>query len=1004
MNIKIVPTLLLTACSLLFGAVTTQAQNVATRENDLYQKGMDLFEKGLYADADAVLARAAADAASTDRLLLSDIAARRAVCAIELQLPAAEKAVNDYIGNYPENKHRHAVLFALANAFFHQKKYKKAVAWYEQVDSHALRYHQHVECLFKQGYCYFELNNYAKATNCFVEAKDAPHSSYSAPALYYLGHIEYRKGNDVSALAAFEKAMLDDRFAGQAPLYLVQIYYRQKAYEKVIATGLTVLPALDAPGDRELVRLLADAYFQLKEYDKAREYFLRYSKDQPKLSRADEYFIGLIDYHAQQYESAVPHFERVRADGADSLTQSALAHLGALYLKLDEKAKAKSAFEAASRQNFLPAVTQDAWLQYAKLSIELQQDGLPLQKYFEKYPAQVYLPELRSYSATLHILRREYEKALDDLRSLPQPTDKQQADRQRLHFLIGKKYYDTRDLSRYAEAINHFEAAHTADYNATIGALARYYQADAYYQLKQYKEAETRFEKFLTGSGAFRSGGEYIAAHYNLGYCQFKQRSYVPAISWFRKFIALSGTKNREQVSDAYNRIGDGYYTQKQYWLAAENYNKAIEMNGTGTDYALYRKALAYGLLGRYENKTKTLADIIVKYPKSIYAQAGLLELGRTHLQHNQDNDAEQSFRQLLRDYPNTSYKAQALTELGLLCANTNRTDEAIDYYKQALQEAAPHSADAKSALEGLKNAYANTNNLSLYYDYLQNTAKQEINPEEKEEALFLAAEKLVNSTSCDKAIASFTQFIADFPNSAYRTQAYFYLGNCYFQHNESQAALDAYRHVIDDPQPNPYKEQALANSGQAYIEREDYEEAVDALRALVRTTVNQEVLLATFIDIARIQSRHLFNYREAANSAQSALSISGISPAQAREMKLVKANSWNRLGQSEAAYEIYREIVEEGLNDKENAEAQYYLIELTFAQNSFEEGEKMVFDFAASPAKIYQYWIARSYIVLANQYALRGNHAQAKATYQSILTGYKNTDDDILERVRKEL
>jgi tetratricopeptide (TPR) repeat protein len=975
---------------------------MAPPQNALYERGIDLYGKGLYADAAAVFARAARETPSGERLTLSEIAAYRALCAIELQLPEAERPVEELIRDYPENKRRNAIAFALANAFFQQKNYQKALAWYEKVDSYGLRYHQHYECRFKEGYCRFELHDYARASRCFVTVKDAPNNAYSAPATYYFGHTEYLKGNYVSALAAFEKAMEDDRFAGMAPLYLVQIYYLQQDYEKVAAYGARALPAMAPPQDRELLHILAEAHFQLQNYDEARAYFARYAQGLSKLPRTDEYLVGLIDYRTEQYGAAIGHFEKVAVATSDSLTQNALYHTGDARLQLGDKAGAQRAFEAAAKPTFLPAVRQDAWLQYAKLAIELQNDGAPLQAYFDNYPAQAQKPELKACSAALHILRKEYEKALDEMKAIPTPTDRQQADMQRLHFLIGKALYDLQDERRYAEVITYMEAAQASGYDATVAALARYYQADAYFLQRQYKEAQTRFEKFLTGSGTFRAGGEYLAAHYNLGYCGFKLKTYEPAVSWFRKFITLAGTQHQTQVADAYNRIGDCYYIQKKYWPAAENYNKSIEMNADGADYALYRKAFAYGLLGRYESKIKTLSDLARKYPKSVYAQAGLLELGRTEQQHNRYGEAEEAFMQLLRDYPQSVYRAQTLTELGLLHANTNRPTEAIEYYKQAVEESAPNSPDAKSALEGLKNTYAGINNLSEYYAYLQQIS-QEFSQAEKEEALFLAAEKLVNSTSCEQAITSFRQFVADFPQSTYTLQAWFYIGSCYFQAAQYPQAIEAYRHLLDDPAPSNYREPARVNTAQACIELEDYDAAVTELRLLSQTTTDDAIRLSAFMELARIYTSPLANFREAANSAQSALSIPRISPEQAREMKGLKANGWKTLGQ-DAAADIYKDILADSLNDAANAEAMYHLIDIAFAQERFEEGEAMVFDMAASEAKVFQYWIARSYIALAGQYALRGQVAQAKATYNSILSNYKNTTDGILELARREL
>ena len=109
-------------------------------------------------------------------------------------------------------------------------------------------------------------------------------------------------------------------------------------------------------------------------------------------------------------------------------------------------------------------------------------------------------------------------------------------------------------------------------------------------------------------------------------------------------------------------------------------------------------------------------------------------------------------------------------------------------------------------------------------------------------------------------------------------------------------------------------------------------------------------------------------------------------------------------LGQEEEALQLYRELAAKKINDRENAEANFYLIAATFKQGKFEEGEAMAVKFINSEPNIYQYWTAMTLVTLAEQYALKGNITQAEATYDSILKGYKNTDDGIIETVKQRM
>ncbi len=1007
MSVKTIQKTFFLILIVLAGAHSGFSQQLEKKYNELYLKGLYLFEKGMYSDAETVFFRAVKETDPTDVLTLSDIAYHRSICALKLKLPNLESYVEYFCGNYPEHKNINNVTFELANYFFAEKDYKKAIFWYEKVDSRALRYYQHVECTFKKGYTYFELHNLNKAERCFVEIKDVTNSPYSAPATYYYGHVEYQKGHYVSAQLAFENVMNDDRFAAQAPFYLVHIYYLQEAYRDVIRIGVDLLPAMTAPYNAETARIIAESFFHTKDYEKAREYFSIYAtSDDVEISRPDDYFLAVLNYHTKDYETAIDYLGKVSKNQKDSLAQNALYYLGSTYLILNKKDDAQKAFREAGKLNRIASITKDAKLQYAKLALELQDNGEPLKKYFEEHTVSDKDAEMKNYLASLYITKKDFEKALEELYLVAAPTDKQRADMQRLNFIIGKKLYDTKDASKYERAINHFEAAiRSAGYDANIAALSKYYKADAFFTLGYYAEAQKQFEDFTNSSGAIQSNGEYIAAQYNIGYCFFKMNAYNNAITWFRKFITAAGNAYQAQVADAYNRLGDCNYIQSKYWPAAENYEKAESMKVSNPDYAMYQRAISYGLVKRNDRKTATLTSLIQTYPKSSYAAGSLLELGRTYLQDNKYSDAETAFMQIVNNYPESGNTlTHAMIELGLIYMNTNRLNDAVAIYKKAQHQAQPGSDDEKSALVGLQNAYLDLGTPTMYYDYLEEIGK-EANRDEREQAIYNAAEKLANSGYCEKAIGEFKKFTADYPNSSYLPQAYFYLANCYSQSKDYISALDGYKYTIEHTNNNAYKEQALVRAAQINNMLGSDEAALAHLKMLVELTENNATKLSAFMDMARIHANKLHNYKEAANTAQSALLMAGITPQQVREMNIIKANSWRELGQQEAALELYKEIVAANLNDRENAEANFHIIDYTFKNDDFtDESAKRALDFVNSKAKIYQYWNARTFIILAEQYAKHGNVAQAEAIYNSILSGYKNTTDGIIDSVKQHL
>ena len=226
------------------------------------------------------------------------------------------------------------------------------------------------------------------------------------------------------------------------------------------------------------------------------------------------------------------------------------------------------------------------------------------------------------------------------------------------------------------------------------------------------------YNSFMTSPGA-ASLDEFELAHYNIGYANFNLKKYDDALNWFRRYTGLMKDAKTKTVADSYNRIGDCFFMKSSYWVAIENYEKAINLKVTDADYSLFQKAFALGLVSRHEKKVTFLNQLLKDYPKSAYIDDALYELGRAYVVLNSHDQAIGSFNKLLNDYPKSSYVSKALLQLGLIYYNTNKNKEAITYYKKVIEQF-PGTADARNAMSGLKTVYMDNNDVDSYFAYLE--------------------------------------------------------------------------------------------------------------------------------------------------------------------------------------------------------------------------------------------------------------------------------------------
>ena len=122
------------------------------------------------------------------------------------------------------------------------------------------------------------------------------------------------------------------------------------------------------------------------------------------------------------------------------------------------------------------------------------------------------------------------------------------------------------------------------------------------------------------------------------------------------------------------------------------------------------------------------------------------------------------------------------------------------------------------------------------------------------------------------------------------------------------------------------------------------------------------------------------------------------------REANYDMAKAYMSTSRRDEAMKIFV-LLAEAPATAEGAEATVALIQDLFDRGRFEDVENKVYDFSSACGN-QSYWLARSYIILADSFAERGMLEQAVMTLQSIRDGYVpyGEQDDILETVERKL
>jgi TolA-binding protein len=931
-------------------------------------------------------------------LTSDDIAFYEAMNALYNEQSNAEALLSEIINSMPRNVHYPEAMFGYGNYMYGKEKYREAAGAYKQISASDVPANERAEYYFKAGYSYYKSGNTNEAVNHFRKIKDQ-RNRYADAALYYYSHIEYEKGNYVTANQGFERLMTNPNYASVVPYYTLQIAFIQKNFDKVIADGEDFLSRSTESRAGEITRLLAEAYMQKENYAKAAEYFAKYEKSTSKLSREDHYLKGFIDYKESNYASATKSFTSVATGAKDSLNQLANYHLGDCYLQTSAKRDAMDAFMKASQQDFNGTIQKDAFFSYAKLSLELQNNETPVQNYLNKYPEELNNPELLSYRAESAAKKGNYTEAINLIKSNPNLSIPELDAIQRIAFAAGTTLSENKD---YRKAIEMFDLAisnSTFGNNNSIRALSIYGKANATYAMENYGAARALFQVFINTAGAFNLP-EYSIAHYNTGYCYFKEHNYDQALTWFRKYISFEANTSRKTVylGDCYNRIGDCYFKKREYQLAADNYTTSESLGIPNPDYSALQRGISLGFTSGADAKINALKHIPRSYPNSSRIPTAYYELGRTYQQQMKYEDAVAAFQSVISKYRSSPVYSSSLVELGLIEVNRGNPDKALSYYQQVVDKF-PNSPEAQNAMEGIKNIYMEQNRMDEYISYSNRIGKEIRNPDEKDSLIFIAAERLYQTGDCARALPAMKKYIDDYPSGRFLTSANFYLADCAMKQQDYADALNGYSFVVRQP-ANDFTETAWSGVARANYNLKNYADAAAAFEQVKRIAQTPAGQFDAELGCMRSYVA-MENDEKAVVSANVVAASTGVSPELKREANLIIGRAKQQSGDYNNAIKIFKSLAVD-LNQPIDAEAKYRIIASYYALKKYKEADDEVISFGESNSR-QLYWVAKSFIILGDIY-VHTNKAQAKATYESVINGYNRQDDGIIDEAKQKL
>ena len=980
------------------GCLAAQGQQVGevyrpeSSAEQLLREAKLLYNEQCY-DMAEVLTRQAMDETMT-RDMEREASALMAMIAYKRCPKEALAAIQKHLSRYPDTPELNRMRALAMLCLYAEGNHAWVVTSMRDIDPDRLPDEERDEVILAYALSMMAEGRYEEAA-VQLDILDVVSDRYDEEVTFYTAYTDYLGKRYDAAEEGFAKACETEDYGRAARYYLAEIMLQTKGYAEAEQMATEYMETYGEDEHMlEMMRIQGEALYGQQRYLQAAVVLEEYLAQEEEPTREALYQLGMSHFNTGEHLRAPELFAMV-SDGDDEIAQSAQLHAGLSYLALDDKNKARLCFEQAAAMTAVSELRERAMYNYTVCIHETAYSGFGesvavLERFLNEFPHSKYADRVNSYLVETYMNTKNYDAALQSIAKIQKPSATILKAKQQLLYKAGAEAFAGGDMNRALTKLN--ESLKVGDYDRQTGADALFWRGEVYFRRGNYRQAARDYQQYLNLT-TDRQGRTYGLALYGLGYTYFVQKNYQDAFRQLEKmmqsYAVARGAVDKATLADAYMRIGDCYYYSRQYKTAEEYYDKAVATEPTQSDYAVYQKGFAQGLTGCYADKIGTMNYLTERYPQSDYYDDALYEKGRAYVQLEDGTQAIRAFEQLVEQFPQSQYAPIAGNEIALIHYQNDRIRPAIQAYKAVIANY-PNSEQARVAMRDLKNLYVEENMVDSYVEYAAKTKGMVVEVSEHDSLTYKAAEMAYVRGEDKAAMEGFLKYLGQFAKGAYVVDAQYYLGCLYYKANDYKEAK-GYLSKVTAQRSSKYCEEATRMLADLAYNNKDYALATEAYGSLIEITGNASTKLHAQAHRLRA-AWAMGNHDLIIDETAAVLTNSKLLPETATELRYYRAKSYLAQGKNEGAIEDLRTLAKDTRNAY-GAEAKYQLAQLYYNVKQYDQAEKEVLDYI-NISTPHSYWLARSFVLLADVYMKNERYIEAKQYLLSLKQSYQAKDD----------
>lgn len=924
-----------------------------------------------------------------------------AIARSAIQSSDAELKLLHFIENHPHSAYIHHAMNRMGEFYYVRGQFGSASYWFKQVNSDMLPEKMAESNDYYLAYSLMMENRTQEAIKVFRPLVYAPH--FKNDASFYLGYLLMKEGALDEATPHLQRVTKHRLYGTYAQAYLAEAQLSKMRYSDALKAATEALTDLNATQEVKvsLYRTAGLAAAQLGQLQPAANHLTKYMQMSDAPGRIEQLTLGKTLFELGKYKESINYLNKASLGKQDFMSQLSLYYMGLAYLSLKQPQEAMSAFDQskaiAAHAPITEAASYNAALSaYAQKPGQVGSGSQRLAGFLTEYPQSEYRSKVVNYLKDAFLNEPNADVAISEMDKItPLPTELAKI-RERVRLHQANKALKSGET---AVATKRYDEIIRSGGDPISVAEAHLWKGEAAYRSGDFQAAITSTQNYL------KNKPEELElnpnAYYTLGYAYYNLRNYNEAERNFQEYIRINQNPTPNEKTAINNRLGDIQLQRKAYAKALDFYQQAELAGGEEADFALFNQGMIKGLQRDYQGKSSILGNLVNRYPSSKLVPEAMYEQGRSFTMMGNNSAARNVFEQFFNRHSRNPFAPRVGLQWALSYFNEGNLSEAAKIYKRVVRDY-PNTPEAKSALQDLKSISVQLNQVEDLNELAQSVGAGEVlSRAEMDSLTFLAAERLVGEGKFAKANEALDNYLKQYPDGAFINQAHYNRALLQYNQGNYREATEIIHQVANrfsgTLAVDSYK--LLASSYDRLKEPGKAAEAYLNLATLSSDVGERSRWIRASADRAASSDSKQFIFGLANDLASGAIGVN-------EETKSIvfgyAADSYARSNQKTPALNFARKIL--SLPDFGNHPMAHTIVGLDLMDQGKYKEVKSLMTKVTDKGSTNPYWLARAFILLADSYSKLGDKATAKAYLESVKSSYDQHDDGILEMVNNRL